>query len=212
MNAYWWRLTRPGWLTGAIAAGCAVVVVPPMLGQDGGLPGVVFLGHGVNLVLATAAAAPLRDPAAPVLDAAPKPRVRRRLAPVGCAVLTLTVTWPAIMALLAARVPALPWGGLAVEAAAMIAIACAAGVRCTGRADPGLAATGVLALIVLLDQGTALGPWLTGGPGSGWRTSREAWAVLGAGAVLLTLFGLRDAASRWSSAAGRGPRCAARVS
>jgi hypothetical protein len=196
MNAYWWRLIRPGWFTGAAAVGCAVVVVPQLLGEVGDLPAAISAGHGVNAILATAAAAPLRDPAAAVLDAAPYPRARRRLAPVGHAVFVLTVTWLALMALQALRVPGMPWGGLAVEAVAMIAIACAAGIRCTGCTDPGLAGAAVLAVIVLIDQGTAHGPWLTGGPGQGWETGREAWPLLGAGGMLVMLLGLREPARR----------------
>jgi len=192
MHAYWWRQTRPGWLTGAAVVGCAVVVVPQLLGEAGDLPTVISTGHGLNLVLATAAAAPLHDPAAAVLDAAPFPRARRRLAPVGHAILVLVVAWPAIMAVPAVRVPGMPWRGLAVEAVAMIAIACAAAVRCADRTDPGLAGAAVLAVIVLIDHGTSHGPWLTGGPGPGWVASREAWALLGAGGTLVALLGLRE--------------------
>jgi hypothetical protein len=203
VHAYWWRLTRPGWLTGAAAVGCAVVVVPQLLGGAGDLPAVVTTGHGVNLVLATAAAAPLRDPAAAVLDAAPYRRARRRLAPVGHVMLVLILTWPAIMAVPAIHVPGMPWRGLAVEAVAMIAIACAAGLRCADRTDPGLAGAAVLAVIVLIDQGTWHGPWLTGSPGPDWAGSREAWALLGAVGMLVMLLGLREPAGYGSGTRSR---------
>jgi len=187
VNPYWWRLSRPGWLAGAAATGAAIALAGPPAGAAA--------GHAVNIALATAVAAALRDPAAEVLDAAPRRRARRRLAPVGCAVLAAAATWPAATALLAARAPGLPWRGLAVEAAAMVAVACAAGVRCAD-AEPGLAGAGVLAVVVLLDQGIPGGSWLTGEPGPRWDRGREAWVLIGLAAAVVVLAGVRDPAGR----------------
>jgi hypothetical protein len=78
-------------------------------------------------------------------------------------------------------------------------------VFCAGRADPGLVGAGVLVLLVLIDETTGIGPWLTAWPGPHWQAGRTAWAVLAVVAALVLLAGLRDPAGR-----GRQPSSAFR--
>jgi hypothetical protein len=205
MNTYWWRLSRPGWTLGAVAVACGVGLGAFALGWADDVDGTCWTTGRIGIVLASAVAAPLRDLAAPVLDATPYRRRLRRLAPPACAVLTLVVVWLALAAMQATRVPGVPWGGLAVEAVGMAAVASAVGVFCAGRADPGLVGAGVLVLIVLIAETTGIGPWLTAWPGPHWQTGRIAWAVLAVVAALVLLAGLRDPARR-----GRQPSSAFR--
>jgi hypothetical protein len=197
VNTYWWRLARRGWIAGAAAGICAIVILTLILGGVDDVAGTVSVGHLIDMVIATAVAAPLRDVAAAVLDATEYPRLLRRLAPSGCALLPLAVLWLTVAAAQATRVAGVPWGGLAVEAAAMATIACAAGACCAGRADPGQVGTGVLALIVLIDETAPLGPWLTAGLGPRWDSGRVAWVLLGAVGAGLVLYQVRDPGGRY---------------
>lgn len=196
MTAYWWRLSRRGWLAGAATGVCAVVVLTRVLNLAGDVAGTVLVGHLINMVVASAVAAPLGDAAAAVLDATAYPRLPRRLAPSGCALLQLATIWLTVAAAQATRVGGVPWGGLAVEAAAMTAVACAAAASGAGRADPGLVGTGVLALIVTIDQSMPAGPWLTADAGPRWEAGRVAWLLLGAAGAVIVLLRLRDPGGR----------------
>ncbi|MEU8616113.1 hypothetical protein AB0C29_49840, partial [Actinoplanes sp. NPDC048791] len=68
MVGYWMRLARPGWVAGACGAAVALGVISVVLGWADDGPGTVLTARRVMLVLVVAIAAPLRDPAAPVLD------------------------------------------------------------------------------------------------------------------------------------------------
>jgi hypothetical protein len=196
MNTYWWRLSRPAWIAGTVAVACGVGLGAWALGWADDVDGTCWTFGRISIVIASAVAAPLRDLAAPVLDATPYPRRVRRLAPPACAVLVLVVAWLALAAVQAARVPDVPWGGLAVELAGMASVAMAVGVFGAGRVDPGLIGAGVLALIVLIDETTGVGPWLTATPGPHWQAGRTAWAILAVAGLLVLLAGLRDPARR----------------
>jgi hypothetical protein len=192
MYAYWWRLARPGWLFGAAATALAIAVTALVLGWADDVPGTLYTGHWINLVVAAAAAAPLRDPAAAVLDATPYPRRRRRLAPIGCVLLSAALLWLAFAAIQAARVPGVPWGGLALETAGMCAVACAIGTWCSDRVDPGVAGSAAPALLVLFDGTLPLGPWLTADPGPRWAAGRTGWAMLAVAGITALVVRLRD--------------------
>ncbi|MEU4238315.1 hypothetical protein [Actinoplanes sp. NPDC026619] len=187
MYTYRWRLARPGWLAGAAATALAVAVTALVLGWADDVTGTLFTGHWINLVVAATAAAPLRDPAAAVLDATPYSRRRRRLAPAGCALLAAALWWAAFAAAQARRVPGVPWAGLALETAGMCVVACATGMWCIGHADPGVTGSAVVALLLLFDGALPFGPWLTAEPGPHWAAGRTAWAALAAAGLVAVL-------------------------
>jgi hypothetical protein len=194
MNTYRWRLSRPAWIAGAAAVACALYAGVWALGWTADVDGTCWAFGRISIVLAAAAAAPLRDRAAPVLDATPYDRRLRRLAPPACAVLALGLVWVALAAVQALRVPGVPWGGLAIQAVAMAAVACGAGAPFARRADPGLVGAAALTLVVLIDETTGIGPWLTAWPGPRWDAGRAAWAALAVLAAAVLVAGLRDPA------------------
>ena len=196
MNAYRWRLSRPAWLAGAAVVAVVLYLGVWALGWTDDVNGACWAFGRVSLVLASAVAAALRDRTAPVLDATPYARLLRRLAPPGLTALAAAVVWVALAAAQAHRVPGLPWGGMAVEAAGMVAVACGAGVLATRRADPGLVGAAVLTVIVLIDETTGIGPWLTAWPGPRYAAGRAAWAVLAVAAAVVVVAALRDPARR----------------
>jgi hypothetical protein len=196
MNEYRRRLSRPEWTVGAAAVAAAIYLTAFALGWADDVDGTCWTMGRVSIVLAAAVAASLRDPAAPVLDATPYPRRRRRLGPPGYAALMCGAVWAALAVVQAIRVPGVPWPGLAGEAAAMAALACAIGALVAGRVDPGLVAAGTLTLIVLIDETVPVGPWLTAPPGPHWTAGRTAWAVVAVVAAVVTLAALRDPARR----------------
>jgi hypothetical protein len=81
-----------------------------------------------------------------------------------------------------------------LDAVAMAAVAGALGAAAAARVDPGLVGGGVLALIVVADETSGIGPWLTAWPGPHWTAGRTAWAVLAVIAAGVTLAALRDPA------------------
>jgi hypothetical protein len=199
MKTYWWRLSRPAWLAGAAAVAVALYAAAWALGWSDDVDGTCWTFGRLSIVVASGVAAPLRDRAAPVLDATPYARRLRRLTPPAGALLTLGGVWFALAVIQAVRVPGVPWGGLVVEAVAMAAVAGAAGALVAGRADPGLVGAAVLTLIVLADETTGIGPWLTAWPGPHWTAGRTAWAVLAVLAAAVTVAALRDPARAHSS-------------
>ncbi|MGK5685461.1 hypothetical protein [Actinoplanes sp. URMC 104] len=196
MGTYGWRLARPAWPAGASATVLAVAALAAVLDWADDVPGTLAVGRRTGLVVAAVAAAALRDPAAGVLDATPYPRRVRRLLPSACALLALAPAALVPALVQAGRVPGVPWSGLALEVAAMAALACAAGVWCTGRVDPGLVGWVAPMLLLLVDETTPMGPWLTAAPGPRWAEGRVGWAVAGAAGVVVLLAGLRDPAAR----------------
>jgi hypothetical protein len=194
MSTYWWRLSRPAWIAGAAAVAVALYAAAWGLGWSDDVDGSCWTFGRLSIVVASGVAAPLGDRAAPVLDATPYARRLRRLVPPAAALLALGGTWLVLAGIQAVRVPGVPWDGLVVEALAMAAVACAAGALVAGRADPGLAGAAALTLIVLADETTGIGPWLTAGPGPHWTAGRTAWAVLAVVATAVTLAALRDPA------------------
>jgi hypothetical protein len=108
MYMYSWRLARPRWLVDAAATALAIAEAALVLGWADDVPGTLYTGHWINLVVAAAAAAPLRDPAAAVLDATPYSRRQRRLAPISCVLHSAALLWLACAAVQATRVPVCP--------------------------------------------------------------------------------------------------------
>ena len=197
---YRMRLARPGWVAGTAGAAVGLGTASAALGWADDQPGTVLTARRVLLVLVGALAAPLRDPAAAVLDGTPYRRWIRRLAPPGVAATALCAVALALAAAQDGRVAGAPWAGLAVEAMGMAAVAVAAAAACPARIDPVLPALAAVALLVTLDQASPVGPWLTAGPGPRWDAGRWGWlAVTGLGAAAIAA-ALRDPAGRGPSA------------
>jgi hypothetical protein len=194
MTGYRWRLSRPAWIAGAAATAVALYAATWALGWIGDVNGTCWAFGRISIVVAAGVAAPLRDRAASVLDVTPYARRKRRLIPPLGAALVLGGTWLALAVVQATRVRGVPWGGLALEAVAMVAVAGAVGALVADRVDPGLAGAGTLTLIVLIDETTGIGPWLTAWPGPHWTAGRTAWAVFAVVATAVTLAALRDPA------------------
>jgi hypothetical protein len=152
----------------------------------------------VMLVLVVALAAPLRDRAAAVLDGTPYSRPARRLAPTAVAAAALLVPAVALAVIQTGRVAGTSWPGLAAEAIGMAAVAVAAAAWCPARVDPVFAAITAVVLLVLLDQMSPFGPWLTADPGHRWDAGRWAWLAVTVLGAVAAAGGLRDPA-------GRGP-------
>jgi hypothetical protein len=193
---YWMRLARPGWVIGASGAAVGLGVASAALAWADDVPGTVLTARRVMLVLVAALAAPLRDLAATVLDGTPYSRPGRRLAPSAVAAAALLVVALALAVIQAERVAGVPWPGLAAEAIGMAAVAVAAAAWCPARVDPVFAAITAVVLLVMLDQASPFGQWLTADPGNRWDAGRWAWlAVTGLGATAVA-GGLRDPAGR----------------
>ncbi|WP_306206401.1 hypothetical protein [Actinoplanes sp. RD1] len=184
MAAYRWRLARPSWLAAATALAAGIAALAAATGSADDAAGTLSAARRIDVVLAAAVAAALRDQAAAVHDATPRPRWARRLAPAACALTVLGGGWLLLACVQSTRVRDLPWAELAVEAAALTAVACAAGLWTGLRTDPGLTAGGALALLVLTAETT---PLLAG---------RRAWILVALAALAVATRGLRDPARR----------------
>jgi hypothetical protein len=196
MNRYWMRLARPGWLAGASSTAVGLEVASAALGLTDDVPGTVLTARRVMLVLVVALAAPLRDLAAAVFDGTPYSRAGRRLAPSAVAAVALLVVALVLAVIQAGRVAGVPWLGLGTEAVGMAAVAVAAAAWCPARVDPVFAAITAVVLLVVLDQASPSGPWLTADPGSRWQTGRWAWLAVTALGAAAVAGGLRDPAAR----------------
>jgi hypothetical protein len=196
MNRYWMRLARPGWLAGASSTAVGLGVASAALGWADDVPGTVLTARRVMLVLVVALAAPLRDRAAAVLDGTPYSRPGRRLAPTGVAAAALLVPAVGLAAIQAGRVAGASWLGLAAEAIGLAAVAVAAAAWCPARLDPVYPAITAVVLLVLLDQVSPFGPWLTADPGERWDAGRWAWLAVTALGAAAAAGGLRDPAAR----------------
>jgi len=205
MAAYWLRLARPGWVAGAAGTAAGLGLAYVVLGRADDVPGTVVAARWVMLVLVAAVAAPLRDLAAAVLDGTPYSRPGRRLAPPAIAAFALLVVAVLLAVIQHGRVAGVPWPGLALEPAGLAAVALAAAAWCPPRVDPVFAAIAAVLLLVVVDQASPFGPWLTAVPGPRWEAGRWVWAtvtVLGGAAVA---GGLRDPARRGRTRHPRTP-------
>jgi hypothetical protein len=194
MMTYWMRLARPGWVAGASGTAVGLGAASAALGRAGDVPGTVVVARNVMLVLVVALAAPLRDLAAAVLDGTPYSRPHRRLAPPAVAAGAVLGVASVLAVVQDRRVGGVPWAGLALEAAGLATVAVAAAAWSPARIDPVFAAIAAVLVLVVLDQSSPQGPWLTAGPGAHWAASRWTWlAVIVVGAVVVA-GGLRDPA------------------
>ena len=194
--AYRLRLARPGWVAGASGTAIGLWAAYVALGRADDVPGTVTAARLVMLVLVAAVAAPLRDLGAAVFDGTPYPRAGRRLAPPATAAAAVVLVAALLTVVQHGRVAGVPWPGLAVEPAGLAAVALAAAAWCPRRVDPVFAAITAMVLLVVMDQASPFGPWLTAVPGPRWEASRWIWlgvSVLGGAAVA---GGLRDPARR----------------
>jgi len=196
MIMYWLRLARPGWVIGASGAAVGLAVASAALGRADDVPGTVLTARYVLLVLVVALAAPLRDRAAAVLDGTPYSRPGRRLAPTGVAAAAVLVPAVVLAVIQSGRVADAAWPGLAAEAVGLAAVAVAAAAWCPARWDPVFPAISAVVLLVLLDQMSPVGPWLTAGPGNRWDAGRWAWVAVTALGAATAAGGLRDPAAR----------------
>jgi hypothetical protein len=196
MTVYWIRLARPGWVAGTSGAAAGLGAASAALGWADDVPGTVLTARRVMLVLVVALAAPLRDPAAAVLDGTPYSRPARRLAPAGVVAAALLVVALTLAVVQAGRVTGAFWPGLAAEAVGMAAVAVAAAAWCPARIDPVFAAIAAVVLVVTLDQASPSGPWLTADPGHRWEAGRWAWLAITALGAAVIAAGLRDPAGR----------------
>lgn len=196
MIMYWMRLARPGWVVGASGAAVGLGVASAALGWADDVPGTVLTARRMLLVLVVALAAPLRDLAAAVFDGTPYSRPGRRLAPSAVAAAALLVVALVVAVIQAGRVAGVPWPGLAAEAVGLAAVAVAAAAWCPARLDPVFAAITAVVLLVLLDQVSPFGPWLTADPGHRWDAGRWAWLAVTALGAAAAAGGLRDPAAR----------------
>ena len=193
---YWLRLARPGWVAGAAGTAIGLGVAYVALGWADDVPGTVVAARWVMLVLVAALAAPLRDPAAAVLDGTPYSRPGRRLAPAAMAATVLIVVALLLAVVQHGRVAGVPWPGLAIESAGLAAVALAAAAWCPPWVDPVFAAIAAMVLLVVVDQASPSGPWLTAVPGPQWEAGRWIWlgvTILSGPAIV---GGLRDPAAR----------------
>jgi hypothetical protein len=183
-------------VAGASGAAAVLAVASAALGWAGDVPGTLLTARRVVLVLVVAAAAPLRDVAVAVLDGTPYSRPGRRLAPAAVAAAALLVVAATLAVIQDRRVAGVPWPGLVIEAVGLAAVALAAAAWCPAQVDPVFAAITAAVLVVVLDQASPFGPWLTAEVGPRWEVSRWTWlavTVLGAAVVAA---GLRDPAAR----------------
>jgi hypothetical protein len=171
-------------------------VASAALGWADDVPGTVLTARRVMPVLVVALAAPLRDLAAAVLDGTPYSRPGRRLAPSAVAAAALLAVALVLAVIQAGRVAGVPWPGLAAEAVGMAAVALAAAAWCPARIDPVFAAITAVVLLVVLDQASPFGPWLTADPGDRWDAGRWAWLAVTALGAAAAAGGLRDPAAR----------------
>jgi hypothetical protein len=201
--AYWLRLARPGWVVGASGTAVGLGVACVALGRADDVQGTVVAARWVTLVLVAALAAPLRDLAAAVFDGTPYSRPGRRLAPTAVAAIALLVVALLLAVIQHGRVAGVPWAGLAMESAGFAAVALAAAAWCPARIDPVFAAIAAVVLLVVVDQASPSGPWLTAVPGPRWEAGRWIWVAMTVLSGAAIVGGLRDPAGRGP---GRHPR------
>ncbi|MEU4876237.1 hypothetical protein [Streptomyces sp. NPDC021608] len=197
------RSCRTAPLLVAGAVGWSLVGVPAAV--QGALPlgDTVLLIRAGAVLLALGAAFVLDDSAAAVTAVTPVPRWLPRALRAGVAVSSVGVGWAGVLAVGARAVGpderrSLPWAGLTLEAAALLAVVlalAALGLRLTaGRGGGELATPGAVFVVVL----AALAPLPDGlrpfaQPLSGtWDSSREVWAALLAGAALTAVVLIRE--------------------
>jgi hypothetical protein len=193
---YWLRLARPDWTAAVVvvAIGLSVAFVHAGLADD--VAGSINAGRLVAAVLSIGVAAAFLDPAAPVSDAAPYPRLRRRLIPPALSLVALAVAGAALAITQAARVAGVPWPGLLLQAAGLLSLSAATAAAFGNRADPGILAAITVVGLITLDARSPWGPILTAAPADDWGRANLLWATLIAGFTGIVAVGLRDPAAR----------------
>ncbi|MGW1180791.1 ABC transporter [Streptomyces drozdowiczii] len=175
-----------------------ITAVPALVHTGLGLSDVAVLSRVAAAAVALGAGFVLDDPAARTTVAVPVTRRTQRAVRAAPALVLAMAMWAAAVALARTTLPQdarplLPWGGLAAEAAALVAISLAlatVGLRFTeGERGSLVAAPGILLLVItaaLLPQGAAL--FLPPGHTS-WTAAHQVWTALVpaalAGAALL---------------------------
>jgi hypothetical protein len=177
---------------GGSAFGAGILTICVAFAADG--PPLMYVRLAL-VALAAAAAFVLDEPAAAAVDAVPVTR-RSRTAVRATAVTVPFAVWTAGVLALERRNTMTAVGALLVEGAGVlaVAVALAAIIRLTGRAEPGeivASALGASMLAVLI-----LNPWP--GPvslfpvGDGWAASTALWCSLAVAALMLVIAGSHD--------------------
>lgn len=187
------------WQPGVAAWGLvtALLVVKDEALADPG--SALMLVRGAAVIAVLGATFVLDDEAAPTLEASPTTLAWRRSIRVATAVGLVSLAWAGVWWRAEAHGTDLPWAGLTLELAALLALALAtaAGVsRWTGANDPGVATTPAVFVVVL--GAFQLPPRfaLYGAPGPGWDDAHERWWVLLGAAAALLVWCARDPAGR----------------
>jgi hypothetical protein len=158
--------------------------------------GSINAGRLVAAVLSIGVAAAFLDPAAPVSDAAPYPRLRRRLIPPALSLTALAGVGAALAIAQAARVPGVPWPALLLQTAGLLSLSAATAAAFANRVDPGILAAITVVGLITLDARSPWGPILTAAPGDDWDRANIVWAILTVALAAIVAVGLRDPAAR----------------
>lgn len=186
---------QPGVVAWALVATLLVVKVEALAHPGSAL----MLVRAVGVIAVLGAAFVLDDEAASTLEASPSTLAWRLSLRVVTAVALVSVPWAGAWWRAESHGTDLPWAGLTLEVAALLALALAtaAGVtRWSGATDAGVATTPMVFVVVL--GAFQLPPRfaLYGNPGPGWDDAHVRWSVLLAVATLLLLWCARDPAAR----------------
>lgn len=197
------RSSRTTPLLAAGAIGLLLVGVPAAVSGGLRLSDAVLLIRAGAVLLAVGAAFVLDDSAAATTEVTPVPRWLPRTLRAGVAVVSAAVIWAGVLVLGARAVgpderDLLPWAGLTLEAAGLLAVVlalAALGVRLTAGTGGGTLAAPGAVLVVLL---AALAPLPEGLQpfaqplSKAWDSSRGVWAVLLVVAALAVVALIRE--------------------
>jgi hypothetical protein len=187
--------------------GLATAAAPVVVGAELGLPDGAMLSRVGAVAVALGAGFALDDPAAPTTVVVPVPRLLQRAVRAVPVFMAACAIWVAVAALARLAVAPearglFPWGGLALEAAALVVISLALAARglpfTEGEHGAMVAAPGLVLLVIaamlLPDQAALFVP-----PGHPhWASSHHVWAVLlGVGAVAGVLLAHVGSLAAW---------------
>ncbi|WP_329411358.1 hypothetical protein OG802_16615 [Streptomyces sp. NBC_00704] len=197
--------TTPLLVAGAV--GWLLVSIPAAVSSGLRLSDAVLLIRAGAVLLAVGAAFVLDDAAAATTEVTPVPRWLPRTLRAGVAVVSVGLGWAGVLAGGARAVGPderglLPWGGLTLEAAGLLALVlalAALGLRRTAGSGGGALATPGVLLAVVLAVLAPLPEWSQPFAlplSRGWDPSRGVWAALLAAAALTVVVLFREPVGR----------------